>query len=254
MSVGALLEEFAQGDSSIHRTDPRVKVISVFAFACVVAAGDSYLMLLVALVFASCLVWLARLDTQGASRRLFLVNGFIGVLWLFLPFTQPGQPWFSLGPLTATHDGIRLALRITLRANAIMLAMLALLGTTPVFHLIHALRHLHMPTKLVHLFFFCCRYISVIEQEYHRLRAAMKVRCFRPSTSMHTYKTYAYLVGMLLVRSYERSQRVYQAMLCRGFQGEYPIYRHFRMRWQDWSYLTVQTLVVAGLIVLGKVT
>jgi len=57
----------------------------------------------------------------------------------------------------------------------------------------------------------------------------MLIRCFKPGTNMHTYRTYAYLVGMLIVRSYERSQRIYQAMLCRGFSGRFPVVSHFRL-------------------------
>ena len=63
--------------------------------------------------------------------------------------------------------------------------------------------------KLVHLFFFTFRYFQVIHQEYLRLRAAMRIRCFQPGTNGHTYRMLAYLLGMLLVRSYDRGQRLW---------------------------------------------
>ena len=72
-----------------------------------------------------------------------------------------------------------------------------------------------------------------MHEEYSRLRNAVIIRCFKAGTNIHTYRTYAYLVGMLIVRSYERSQRIYQAMLCRGFKGRFPVISHFRLRKGD---------------------
>ena len=80
----------------------------------------------------------------------------------------------------------------------------------------HALGHLHVPRKLAHLLLFTVRYLDVLDREYRRLRAAMKVRSFRPRMSLHTYRAYGYLVGMLLVRSFDRSERMLAAMKCRG--------------------------------------
>jgi|GEM_PF-5659417 len=60
---------------------------------------------------------------------------------------------------------------------------------------INALSHMGIPDKLVHIFFFCFRYIHVIHEEYHRLAKAMKIRSFQARSDIHTYRTYAYLVG-----------------------------------------------------------
>ena len=64
---------------------------------------------------------------------------------------------------------------------------------------------------------FMVRYFDVLGREYARLRAAMRVRCFRPAMNGHSYRMFGYLVGMLLVRSFDRSERVLAAMKCRGF-------------------------------------
>ena len=223
------IESFALGSSPLHTLDPRVKFLAACGFATVAAVSQDFRTLVPALVFALGLVFWARLDLRTLARRLLLVNSFIALLWCFLPFTYPGETAFTVGPLTASREGLRFALLLSLRTNGIVLATIALIGTTPVFNLVHALQHLHLPVKLVHVAFFCYRYIDVIQREYLRLRDAMRIRGFRPRTSLHTYTSYAYLVGMLLVRSYERSERVYQAMLCRGFKGDFPVYRHFEL-------------------------
>jgi cobalt/nickel transport system permease protein len=61
----------------------------------------------------------------------------------------------------------------------------------------------------------------------------MKVRAFRPRMDRHTYRTYGYLVGMLLVRSLERSERIVAAMKCRGFRGRFYLLEHFAFSRRD---------------------
>ena len=65
----------------------------------------------------------------------------------------------------------------------------------------------------------------------------MKIRGFQPRTNLHTYRSYAYLAGMLLVRSYDRGENVFQAMLCRGFHGVFYSLKTFSWRRQDGFFL-----------------
>ncbi len=90
----------------------------------------------------------------------------------------------------------------------------------------------------------------VIESEYLRLVRAMKIRSFKPGTNMHTYKTYAYLIGMIFVRASARAQRVHQAMMCRGFKGKfYSLYKFSSTR-LSWIFSTVMTASLIGLVFL----
>ncbi|MFH1092245.1 MAG: cobalt ECF transporter T component CbiQ [Pseudomonadota bacterium] len=244
------LEEFAHGSSWLHRLDPRIKIAAAVVFSAIAAVADYFPVLTAALAAGIFLVLLAGLDLGRVMARLAVVNLFVLFLWLFLPFSFPGRVVFQLGPLTASYEGLIAALTITLKSNAIMLAGLALLSTSPVFALVHALRHLGVPDKLVNLFFFTYRYFQVVHQEYLRLRAAMKVRGFRPRTNRHTYRSLAYLVGMLLVRSFDRSERVYQAMLCRGYQGRFWLLSHFHLHARDLFFLGAFMLFNLGLAVL----
>jgi cobalt/nickel transport system permease protein len=107
-----------------------------------------------------------------------------------------------------------------------------------------------VPNKIVQLFFFCGRYLHLFMNETQRLRTAMKIRGFQPRTDFHTYKSYAYLVGMLLVRSVDRSERIYRAMLCRGFTGEFPTFVDFRFRRSDGVFTLCFTCFLLCLIVM----
>jgi len=236
-------EEFAEGASPLHRMDPRVKVVSLAAYAVVTAVGMDMRASAAALALSCILAVIARLPVKKLFIRLVVVNAFIVLLWVMLPFSTPGEAVFEMGRLTATRQGLDLALLITLKTNAIIIATISLLGTSSIFTLAHSLVHLHMPTKLVQLFFFTYRYISVLHTEYTKLRSAMKIRCFKARSNMHTYRSYAYLIGMLFVRSFERSERIQKAMLCRGFKGEFKTLHHFVMRPVDAVALVVFMLV-----------
>jgi cobalt/nickel transport system permease protein len=208
--INLIKEKFSEGDSPLHRLDPRVKIIVALFFSVIVAVTDKY-------------------------------TPLIGALCKNI---------YTLGSLSISQEGIKYALLITIKSNSIILAGIALLSTSSIFNLVHALRHLHFPDKLTQLFFFSYRYIQTIHSEYIRLNNAVKIRGFKPQTNLHTYRTYAYLVGMMLVRSYDRSKRVYDAMLCRGFKGKFWTLNHFVFKKSDFIAGIVMISCIMGLVLL----
>lgn len=243
-------ERFGQKESLLHRIDPRVKILWVCLFSVVVAASQRFVVLVLALMLGLGLVLTARVAAGQLVQRLLPVNLFIVFLWLFLPFTVGGDPAFAVGPLVATREGLLYAVQITLKSNAIVIAMIALTASTSILTLGHALHALKVPEKIIHLFFFTYRYVFVIHQEYLRLLDAVKVRGFKPGTNIHTYKTFAYLVGMLLVRSAERAERVHNAMVCRGFRGRFYSLAEFSFRPVDVVWVGIMSAFVLVLGVL----
>ena len=137
---------------------------------------------------------------------------------------------------------------IALKANAIAAATIVHLGTSGIFDLVHALVHLKVPRPLVGLFFFSYRYITVIHEEYSRLRASMRIRCFRPRMDWHGCRSLANLAGMLFVRSHDRSERIYQAMLLRGFSGTFWTLDHFHMHPSDWAAAAAMAMLILAMI------
>jgi len=242
------LEEFAFGQSIWHRMDPRVKIPGLLSFAIVTAVTSDFGVLFISATAALFSLASAQLDKRQVAIRLAAVNGFILFLWFFLPFTTPGEVIARWGGLAVHREGIILGLAITMKANSIAAATIALLGTSSIFDLVHALVHLKVPRQLVQLFFFCYRYIAVIHEEYSRLRASMKVRCFRPRMSFHGYRSLANLTGMLFVRSNDRSERIYQAMVLRGFTGMFWTLDHFHMHRSDWIAASAMAVLILAMI------
>ncbi|MCL4503637.1 MAG: cobalt ECF transporter T component CbiQ [Deltaproteobacteria bacterium] len=240
-------EPFSEGASLAHRLDPRAKIVVAGVFAIQMAVAQTFAATLAGLVLALICLALARLPMKNVLARLLVVNSFIFFLWVVLPFTYPGEAIWRFGPLAATRQGLIYTGLITLKSNAIMISLIALIATVPVNTLGEALQKLRVPDKLCHLLLFTYRYLYVFEEEYHRLVQAMKIRGFKPGTNLHTYRTYAYLAAMLLVHSHDRADCVYKAMLCRGFHGTFYSLRTFSWQRRDGIFVAVSLLALMTL-------
>ena len=250
MQVSMLSEPFAIGNSMIHRLDPRIRVGLTVLYSFVVALAYQFSVLIGALIVSSILIAVAQVSIKEVLRKMVIVNALILLLWLVLPFTFNGKILTQIGPFAVYLPGVILAAQISLKSNAILLAFIALIATMSLATLGHALHRISVPTKLVYLLLMAYRYIFVIEQEYLRLLRAAKIRGFQPGTNVNTYRTFSYVIGMLLVRAALRAERVHQAMLCRGFTGKFHSLEEFQTTAAGWIFLIIMTLLIIGLIVM----
>jgi cobalt/nickel transport system permease protein len=196
------------------------------------------------------LLTVSGLPARKTLKRMAMMDSFIIFMLVLLPFTMPGTPIFTLWGVEASWEGLWRAFEIGLTANAVILMVLTLTGTMEPVTLGHALLALKTPERLVHLIMFTIRYIDVLREEYLRLRTSMKLRGFRPGTNLHTYRSFGYLVGMMLVRAMERSERILAAMKCRGFSGRIILLEEFRLRRNDVVFGALFLLALTGLILI----
>ncbi len=243
-------EQFSQGTSFLHRADPRGKIISTAMLSLIIALCHNFRTAIVGLLIGIALVIGARLQTSTVLRRLLIVNSFNLLLWLMLPLTYGGAPMVDFFGIPLSQPGLALAALITIKANAIILFFISLLATSTVAMLGHGLQELHLSPRLCVLLLFSYRYIAVIHQEYQRLQRAAKLRCFVPGTNLHTYKTYGHLLGMLLVKSWNRAARVQQAMVLRGFSGTFHSLHKPVIQRSDQVLLVGMLLAGVGLLIL----
>jgi cobalt/nickel transport system permease protein len=240
----------AAGQGPIARRDARLRVMAAAAFAVTVVALARLDVLALALACALAALLLARLPVARTLRQVAAMDTFIIVMIAMLPFTTPGEVAFELFGLAASREGLARAAAIALKANAVVLMALALLSTLEPVTLARALHGLGMPERLVHLILFTVRYVDVLDREYHRLRTAMRARGFQPASSRHTYVSFGYLVGMMLVRALERSERILAAMKCRGFHGRLPLDAQWQTGRGDIAFGVMFAGLALGLIVL----
>lgn len=220
----------------LSRLDPRLRIVLAAGFAVAVVALSDLMALTGAVLLAACLLPLSGLPAKRTFKRMAGMDGFIIFTLILLPFSVSGTPIFTVFGIHASWEGLWQAVEIALTANAVILALMCLVGSMQPVTMGHALHALKAPPQLVQLLMFTIRYIETLRSEYLRLRGAMKMRGFKPGTNWHTYRSFGYLVGMMLVRALERSERVLGAMKCRGFTGRFVLLEDFRMRAQDWTF------------------
>jgi len=241
-----------RSSSFVGSFDPRVRVVAAGLFSVMVVSLHQIEFALAAFSVAVATMFMTDLPLRLTLKRMAAMDGFIIVMLVMLPFTTPGTAMFTVLGAEASKEGLQHAVLIGIRANAVVLMMLSLLaGLTPV-GLGHTLYRLRCPAALVHLMMFTVRYISVLHDEYHRLRMAMKLRGFKARNSIHTYRSLGYLFGMLLVRSLERAERVLEAMKCRGFSGHFPMIDHLVFRQRDALFGAGFLMLVSVLVILDR--
>ncbi|MEH6625541.1 MAG: cobalt ECF transporter T component CbiQ [Motiliproteus sp.] len=230
--------------------DPRVRVLAALLLALVTVSLSQPLVLVIALALVLILSRAVNLGFNTLLKRLLAFESFMLLVLLFIPFSIPGDSILQLGSLTASWQGLERALVIVLRANTVVIGLLSLVGTLEPEVLGHALARLRVPDKLVHLFLLTVRYVSVLLDEYQRLRLAMRARAFVAGSNRHTWRSFGWLIGMLLVRSMHRSQRILAAMKCRGFHGRFYLLDNSVWQTRDSLATGLCVLVLTCLLVL----
>lgn len=218
----------SQGQSLYHRWHPAVKIATLLACAFVIVSLHRLLWAFAALVGAVLAVHLARMSWTRPLQRLAALGGFLGMLVVILPLTSPVHtgdtvlllPWLPSWPFNLA--GLHLALTIVCKAAAVALLMEPMLATGSLARTLQGFSDLGLPAALSQMILLCHRYIFVFQQEMQRMQRSMRVRGFTPRTNLATLRTMGAAFGMLFIRSFERTERVYEAMLSRGYQGGFP--------------------------------
>ena len=207
----------------LDRVDPRARVLLAVFLALILAAAGRFSTLGVGVVAALLCVVLSGNPWPVVLRRVAVLNAVLLLVAALLPLTTEGTAVVHLGSWPYTREGLLTAVAVILKGNGIVLAFLGLVGTLPTATLGHVLSHFHVP--------------------------AMRVRGFRPGVNRHTYRSFGYLAGMLLVRSLDRSERIVAAMKCRGFRGRFYLLDHFAFSpARDVPFGIAATLAVLALV------
>lgn len=218
--------ESGHGSSRVHRLDPRIKLVGALLFiaaSTLLPAGAWFPYLL---LFAATL-WVAygsRLGVTYALKRSFVALPF-ALAAISLPFTVPGQPLAQVGAFTLSLEGTVRLLSIVAKSWVSVQMAILLTATTPFHDLLWALRELRVPRPLVGIVGFMYRYLFVLADESIRIMRARAARSAQGAGRSGAGLAWrgrvaGGMVGSLMLRSFERSERIYDAMASRGFSGE----------------------------------
>ena len=249
MGAGHTHPLYVHEHSRVHHLPSEVKLVAVFAFAIMVATTPrddvvAFAGLALALAVAT---RAARVRARFLLVRLAVVTPFL-LAALLLPCVASGPRITVLGMSLAVEGlwgGFGMASRALLGAGASLL----LVATTEVPDLLRGLERLRVPPLLTQIASFMIRYLEVVAGEVSRQRRAMTARGFDPRW-LWQLGPIASGLGVLFIRSYERGERIHDAMRARGFVGTLPEigHRHAPVA-SDWAF----ALALPGAAVLARV-
>jgi cobalt/nickel transport system permease protein len=258
-----LFDRYHHGHSPLHRLDPRVKVVLTVAFIIsnVLLADGAW--------FAFALAWLIVLAANVISglgwtftfRRSFIALPFAlaAVSSIFEIHGNPLAQWhIFMWTLIPTDAGLLRFVSILIRSWLSVQAAILLVAVTPFPDLIHALEHLRVPKIITTIIAFLYRYLFVLTDEVLRLMRARQARSAAApgqrsggSVGWRANVT-GNMVGQLFLRSYERSDRIYNAMLARGYTGQIRTLHAHTLTRRDWLVGAVVVVLLFLLQFLGR--
>lgn len=228
------LDEFSMRGTVIHRLNPLIKVLVTMAFILGVSSFPKYDItgLLPFFFYPWLLLSLTDLPVAQIIRRLLLVAPFVLFVGIFNPLFDQ-TPLIRLGPVLLTGGWISF-FSTTIKLSLTVSAALILMASTGMNAICTALLRLGMPKVFIVQLLFMYRYLHVLVEISIRTVQAYRLRSFH-ETGIR-YKAWGSLLGQLLLRTLERARHIYQAMLCRGFNGDMPVRFPDAMRRADILY------------------
>ncbi|MDY6932169.1 MAG: cobalt ECF transporter T component CbiQ [Halobacteriota archaeon] len=230
------IDEYYHLKSPIHSWDPRAKIVSIMALIFSIVLIYDLRLVLLGLVIAIALLLSSRIPLKFVIWHLRWVFIFILPFLVVMPLAITG------GGITFTYEGFEYALLVSTKALTSVILIFPMIGTMRFDSTTKALEKLKIPNKIVQMITFTYRYIFVFIKEFSDISRSIDSRGFKRRTNMHTIKTLGTAVGMLFVKSFERSERVYIAMQSRGYTGTLKSFDEFEMMKMDW----VKSFIITG--------
>lgn len=251
MGAGHAHALYVHEHSRVHSLPPQVKLAAAFTYVFLVAvtpreaiwAFGVHAAALVVVTLAS------RVRIRFVLFRLLGVLPFIFFAFL-IPFIASGDQVEVLG-LSVSREGLWGAWNIIAKASIGASTSIVLAATTEVPEILSGMARLRVPAVLTSIAGFMIRYLELIVNEIGRMRVAMTSRGYDPRWLWQT-KPIAASAGAMFIRSYERGERVYEAMLARGFTGSMPDLRRRVPKRSDWALASALPLLALLLLVIAR--
>ena len=228
------LDRYANLDSPLHNLEARTKLLGFLALTLGVLwipAGKN-LSFFAYFLLTAVLMGISQIPLGYIVGRMVAILPFVVLAGL-------GAPW------TDHFEGARVV-AIVLRSILSLLLLILLTSTTPFAELLRGLRKLGCPKILVINLAFLYRYLFVLTEEVLRMRQARDSRRIGRAPMLAEFKLLGAMLGSLLIRSFERAERMYQAMLSRGYDGDLPVLAPRRFTWLDLGFIAGVALFIVG--------
>ena len=234
----SFIDQYSGLDSFVHRLDPRTKLIASLAviLAILLTPSGSWKVFAAYLLILLGLVWLARLPFRYVLKRSLIIFPFVLMIAIFIPFFKEGNEIWSWDVwawhIGLTYEGLTALVNVMIKAWLSILCLIVLTSSSKFADLLQGMYRLKVPLIFVQIISFMYRYIFVLTDQAMRMQMARDSRNFGGNRRI-IFKTMGSMIGMLFIRSYERGERIYAAMLSRGYTGELPAKSTLRLKLPD---------------------
>ena len=238
------LDRLSYRDTFVHHLDPRAKVIATMLFLFTVISFPKYEVaaLVPFFLFPVLMMTIGEIPIRFIIKKMIVVSPFAIFIGIFNPIldTRTAAVIFGVSLSAGWVSFLSILLKFTLTISATLL----LIATTSFPGVCHALRRLGFPSLFISQILFLYRYIFVLMEEAMRIIRARDMRSF--GTRGTGMKVFVRLIGILFLRTVDRAERIYYAMLSRGFQGDIPSLKRTHMVLPDLAFMatTIAFLVV----------
>lgn len=229
-----LLEDFAAQKNPINAINPLIKLLVTIAYVSVISSFGRYDpgSILPMAFYPMMIFAFTSLDVGFFMRRVMFVLPLIMLIGIFNPIFDTHT--FSIGNLYISSGWLTFC-TVLIKGFLTILSALLLVGTTGITDIAAALRSIRLPRLFVLQILLTYRYISLLLQEASHLTLAYSLRS--NGQKGVKYKAWGSLAGGLMLRTFDKAQTVYDAMLLRGFDGEYRVGTGYSLRLGDIVYL-----------------
>jgi cobalt/nickel transport system permease protein len=238
------MDELGRMDTPVHRLDARAKAVVTLGFIVVVMSFPrrEISALTPLALYPVVLMSLGGVPVRHILRKILVAAPFALVIGIFNPLMDR-QPVAALGPWVITGGWISFA-SIILRFVLTVGAALILVACTGIHRLCGGLERMGCPRVFAVQLVFLYRYLFVVAGDAARMTRSVRMRSAgRRSLGLRTYGS---LVGHLLLRAMDRAQRIYRAMVARGFEGEVRALRPSRLGWREVAFVAGWSVFFAG--------
>ncbi len=237
----------------LQQIDPRVKLFSITALVLSAVAVRTITPLLILLVTALVFCAASRIPLKFfLLRTTIFIPIFAGVISLPLPFITPGVALASLeyGKLIVviTREGVYRATQFTLRVWVCVALSVLLILTTRFSKFIETMENLRFPRIFVAMTAVTYRFIFLFINEVYRMALARESRTIRKLRWRENVKSLANMIATLFIRAYERGERVYLAMMARGYTGTLRSLDNMKCIKRDWAFANISILICLAML------
>jgi cobalt/nickel transport system permease protein len=225
------LDTLSYKNTFVHRLDPRVKILVSFIFILFVVSFPKYEIagLMPFFIYPVFLLTAGDIPLRAIAKKVLFISPFALFIGIFNPLLDTDVILTPFGILVT--GGWISFFSIIVKFILTVSTALLLIAVTSFPGICEGLERLKFPRLLVIQLLFLYRYLFVLLEEALRILRAREARSFGKRGK--EIKTFIRLISILLLRTLERSERIYQAMLSRGFRGEIRVLKRHSLRFQD---------------------